>query len=190
MNRSWITALTLATVVGTGGAFVAVITAPNDQPVAASPEPAEASLVTPVDVTSPRLEAQGTVAYRLDAVGIVTVQVAEGKLTVVSSVADPGWKTTGSTATGTHAEAQFTDGAQLVTFTADLSVSNVMVAVSNVSVATPVDATPATTAPVPTDPPDTLPATRPTATHPAPATTVGDDRGGDDGDRGMEPNDD
>jgi hypothetical protein len=188
MNRSWITACTLAAVVGSGAACVGVITGSNEQPVAASPEPTAAP-ATPVDVTPPQLDAQGTVAYRLKSVGVVTVQVAGGTVTVVSSVADNGWETVGSNAAGTHAEARFTDGVQLVTFTADLSGSDVMVAVTNVAVAAPVDSTPASTSTVSTEPDETVPVVPAPSVHPAAHTTAGDENGERDDD-GMERNDD
>lgn len=201
MNRSWITALTLATVVGTGGAFVGVITASNEQPVAAAPEPTLPALAGLVDVTTPHLDPSGTVAYRLDSVGIVTVQVANGGLTVVSSVADPGWTAASVTGSGTHAEAAFTDGEQLVTFTADLSGSNVLVSVSSVtatrepqSATEPPAAAPASTSVIeptpPTQPHQTVPTTQPTT---PPTASHQDDSQRDEGrydGQHTEPNDD
>lgn len=203
MNRSWITALTLATVVGTGGAFVGVITASNEQPVAAAPEPTMPSPAALVDVTTPRLEPAGTVAYRLDSVGIVTVQVANGQLSVVSSVADAGWTPVATTGAGAHVETSFTDTAQLVTFTADLSGSNVMVSVTNVAIVAD-SQTVATSAKTSTNSmtstsADTWPATTqprqpaPASPQTAPASTTGDDHHGDDDgheDHPTEPNDD
>lgn len=196
MNRSWITALTLASVVGTGGVFAGVVVASRDTPVAALP-PSATQVATLVEPTTPTLAATGTIAYRVGDVGTVTLAVADSSLSLTGAVANAGWTTAGTGGSAAHVEAQFTDDIQLVTFSADLVGTSVVVSVTNVAVPAASTATgslPAAThnTPSPAAPAPTIPQPQPTATNPAPARAYDDGQEADDGqeDHETEANDD
>jgi hypothetical protein len=137
MNRTWITGLTLATVAGSGGAFVGVAAGSQDAPAAAQPQSLikESALLQPVQTaqTTPATPSR-TVNYLVGAAGAVTLTVANGSLTVNQTAVGAGWAVAGSTAPGTHVEVQYTDTLQLVTFAADLVGNDVVVSVTNVPV--------------------------------------------------------
>lgn len=189
MNRTWITTLTLATVIGSGGALAGVLAANNERPAVAQAQssPLPAAFVEP---TTPALEATGTVAYQVGSAGMVTVSVANAALNVDGATPSPGWSTVSTSAPGTHVDVQFTDTTQLVTFSADLVDNNVVVQVSNVPVATTpttaaASSTSASSAPRSTQQPAAQPAApqpaaAPTQAAPTAAPARGDDGGGDD----------
>ena len=204
MKRSWITALTLATVAGSGGAFAAVVAGNADTPAAAQP-PTPASQGAFVRVETPAAPTR-TISYQVGAAGTATLTIANGSLIVDNAVADTGWTVANASGAGTHVDAQFTDGTQLVTFAADLAGSDVVVvSLTNVPAVAPVTAVPAqavsvavatntalahtttTSQPQPATPPSTA---APAVVQPptTSATTAPSGSGGDD--HGTEPNDD
>jgi hypothetical protein len=200
MNRTWITGLTLATVAGSGGAFVGVAAGSHDTPAAAQPQSLvkESALLQPVQTaqTTPATPSR-TVNYLVGAAGAVTLTVANGSLTINQTAVGAGWAVAGSTAPGTHVEVQYTDTLQLVTFAADLVGNDVVVSVTNLPVpgtlttaaAEPITITEIKTAnpaprsaasqPQPAAPP---PVAAPAAEQPpAPAATTAPSGSGDDG---------
>jgi hypothetical protein len=127
MNRSWVTAVTLATVAGSGAAFTGVIANSHDAP-------AKAEAMTPVVPQAlVRPEASTTTApahtlnYQVGAAGVANLTIADGTLTVNSATASAGWTLVSSSAPGAHIDVQFSDGTQLVTFGADLVGTDVVV---------------------------------------------------------------
>lgn len=206
MNRSWITAVTLATVAGSGAAFTGVVANSHD------PAPAKAEALTPVAPqalvrTEPTATSPGrSLNYQVGAAGTATLTIANGSLTVNSATASAGWTLVSSSGPGTHIDVQFSDGTQLVTFGADL-VGNDVVVVSLTNAADPaaVVLAPAPTTVAVTEPaPLTLGQTTaqpqaampPTTAAPAKAQTPvkaattapsgsGDDKGSDDGQKGS-----
>jgi hypothetical protein len=205
MNRSWITALSLATVAGSGGAFVGVIANTNDTPAAAQ-SPVSFREVAFVQAESPAPAAR-TVTYQVGGAGTATLAITSGVLTIDNAQPGKGWGITQTSVPGSHVELQFSDGSQLVTFGADLIGTEVAVAVTNVSASLPVAAAPAEVITVATAPdiaaPTLRPATpaaraaKPAATSPNTASPSGgnDDGAGDDGaggttDHEREANDD
>jgi hypothetical protein len=196
MNRSWITALTLAAVAGSGAAFTGVIANSNDtHAIAASP-----TLFNQPEAlaAAPQAPAPQITSYQVGAAGIATLASNNGSLTIDTAVANGGWTVSGTSGPGTHVDVQFTDGTQLVTFGAELVGTEVVVSLTNVSAA------PVTIAPAPaevmqasvaetTEPTFTAPITPRPATHttaravPAPSGESNDDSNDD---HETEPNDD
>ena len=190
MKRGWITALTLATVAGSAGAFAAVVANSNDSPAAAqSPALFDATAFVRAEPHAPSVR---TVSYQVGAAGTVTLSLAGGSLVVDSTTPGSGWSIATASGPGAHVDVQFTDGTQLVTFSADAVGTDITVSVNNVAVPAPAalvaaDTTSTMTAPV-TPPPTT--AATPTKATP-PATVYRDDRADDgDDDHEAEPNDD
>ena len=214
MNRSWITAVTLATVAGSGAAFTGVVANSHDAPAKAealTPVVPEALVRTDPTTTTPAR----SLNYQVGAAGVANLSIANGALTVNSATASAGWTLVSSSGPGTHIDVQFSDGTQVVTFVADL-VGNDVVVVSVTNAADPaaVAMTPApettvavtqpaqptlgrtTAQPQAARPPTTAaPTTAAPAQTPAPvkaATTApsgsGDNNGSDDGQK--ESNDD
>ena len=112
MQRAWITGLTLAGVLGTGGAaFAGMSITHTDGNSVEAQAPALASDTT-----------LGTSAttYRLGNAGTVTISVTGGAITIVSAEPAAGWTLVGSSVPGTHVEVQLSDGTQVLTFSADL----------------------------------------------------------------------
>ncbi|HEY7628709.1 MAG TPA: hypothetical protein VH761_16680 [Ilumatobacteraceae bacterium] len=173
MNRSWITALTLAGVVGSGGAFAGVVAATRDTPATAL-APRSVLPAALVEPTTPALAATGTIAYQVGAVGTVTLSVANNAMTLAGVVTNAGWTAVSTSGTGAHAEAQFTDVTQLVTFSADLVGDNVVVSVTNAAVPNTTAAADASTTArsVPAVTPIAPPATNPVQTAPPAAVTT------------------
>jgi hypothetical protein len=172
MNRTWITALTVATVAGSGAAFAGVVANTNDTPAAAQPLPAinpQSALMqvqTKPGVTTPTR----TLNYQVGNAGVATLTIANGALTVDNAVVSTGWTMTSASAPGTHVDVQFTDGTQVVTFGADLVGNDVVVvSITNVAAEVPVTTAPATTAPAQPSPIAVTHTTFPAATSPRPA---------------------
>jgi hypothetical protein len=126
MNRSWVTAVTLATVAGSGAAFTGVIANSHDAPIKAealTPVIPQALVRTDVATTAPT----HTLNYQVGAAGVTNLTIAGGSLTVNSATASAGWTLVSTSGPGTHVDVQFSDGAQLVTFGADLVGTDVVV---------------------------------------------------------------
>ena len=179
MNKQLLTGLTIVGVAASAGvayAGVSVIHSVSAEDVTAS--------------TAPAQQVTRTIVYQVGGAGQVTINVAGDSLAVNGSAAASGWSVVAASATGTHAEVQFTDGVQLVTFSADLVADEIAVAVTNT------EAPGATT--VPSGPIDVVvisdsktppvqPAPTPTTAHhggatPGPSTTTAPSSGHDDDD--------
>jgi hypothetical protein len=198
MNRLWISSLSLAGVVGSGGAAWASLSEPGD--VAPPPADVAGTTVAPV-VTAANApsSAPTTISYQVGTAGTVTVDLAANGATVTAVSPGVGWTVGSASAAGAHLEVVFTDPVQVVTFSADLiggalvpSVSAVAqpgepapapMAVTEIGGATttaPRAATPPT-APAPTQP--VAPVAPPMATAapaaPAPAATTAPSGGGE-----------
>jgi hypothetical protein len=174
MNRTWITALTVATVAGSGAAFAGVVANTNDTPAAAQPLPAvnPQSALMQVQATPGATTPTRTLNYQVGTAGVATLTIANGALTVDNAVVNTGWTMTSASAPGTHVEVQFTDGTQVVTFGADFAGNDVVVvSVTNVAVEAPATTAPATTAPAQPSPIAVTHTTYP-ARPAAPAPTV------------------
>jgi hypothetical protein len=188
MNRSWITALSLAAVAGSAGAFSGVIANSNgDAPTAAAQSPASVSELAFVRA-EPQAPTTRTATYQVGGAGTATLSIANGSLVITSAAPGSGWGITSTSAPGSHVELQFSDGAQLVTFGANLVGNDVAVSVTNVLASPPVTAATveAVALPTTTDTPvaPVLPATpaRTAAKSVATSqTTDASDRGSDDG---------
>ena len=184
MNRKWITGLTLAGVVGSGGAAFAGIAAGGDGHQESSPTTAQANL----GVTADGTVTGRTVSYQVGAAGSVTLTVTDGALTVTGTSATTGWTVLGIAGAGTHAEVQFADALQLVTFAADLVGDEVTVTVATEALPAAQTGTeapqPATAAPAQ----PTLAAPATSATPPPAATTSpsGAGEGDEDDDEGED----
>lgn len=119
MQRSWIIGVSVAFVMGTAGASYAAIA--QHDPAAPATALAQAPVVT----------SGNSATYRIGDAGVVTVTNTNGVLTIASSTASAGWTFIGSTAPAAHVEAQFSDGAQTVTFAADLVNGTITASVSS-----------------------------------------------------------
>lgn len=87
----------------------------------------------------PQATSGRTVSYQVGAAGTATLTIANGSLTIDSAEAGTGWIVTSASGSATHAEAQFTDGTELVTFGADLAGTDVVVvSLTNIPVVAPV----------------------------------------------------
>jgi len=127
MNRSWVTAITLATVAGSGAAFTGVIANSHDAPAKAealTPVVPEALVRPAVSTTTAPAH---TLNYQVGAAGVANLTIGDGTLTVNSATASAGWTLVSSSAPGAHIDVQFSDGTQLVTFGADLVGTDVVV---------------------------------------------------------------
>jgi hypothetical protein len=111
MQRAWITGLTVAGVVGTGGAAFAgmSLTHTDGGTVEAQSPAATASTALSTSTT-----------YRLGDAGLVTLDSAGGVITVTSVVPASGWTLVASSAPGVHVEVSLTDTVQVVQMSADL----------------------------------------------------------------------
>lgn len=184
MNRGWITALTLATVAGSAGAFAGVVANSNDSPAAAqSPAPFDATAFVRAEPQAPSVR---TVSYQVGAAGTVTLSLAGGSLVVDSASPGSGWSIATASGPGTHIDVQFTDGTQLVTFSADAAGTDITVSVTNLAVAAPTALVAAdTTTPMAaavTTPTTTAATPRRAASPTTSPTTVYRDDHSDDGD--------
>ena len=115
MNRSWVTAITLATVAGSGAAFTGVIANSHDAPAKAealTPVVPEALVRPAVSTTTAPAH---TLNYQVGAAGVANLTIGDGTLTVNSATASAGWTLVSSSAPGAHIDVQFSDGTQLVT---------------------------------------------------------------------------
>lgn len=189
MNRAWKTGLALGGVLGSAGAAYAGVSAGTEH-ASLSAEPSAA-------VAAAQHTATHVVSYQVGTAGSVQLTSVGGVLSVSSATAASGWTLVSSTSPGAHIEVQFSDGLQLVTFSADAGEDGISVALANV----PAPGAPTTTAapapmgvtviaddpipgsttprPTPATPAPTNPTTAPTSPHtepphttqPAPATT-------------------
>ncbi|MEI8238013.1 MAG: hypothetical protein WCI22_01210, partial [Actinomycetota bacterium] len=115
MQRSWIIGISVAFVVGSAGASYAALA--THDPIAPTTAQAQAP-------------ATGLSTYRIGDAGSITLSWANGLITVVSTTAGSGWTFVGATDAAAHVQAQFTDGTQTITFTADLVNGQIAVSLS------------------------------------------------------------
>jgi hypothetical protein len=134
MQRAWITGLTLAGVVGTGGAAFAGMSLTHTDGNAV-----EAQAPAP---TASTMAATTSTTYRLGDAGLVTLDSAGGVITVTSVRPSAGWTVVTSSNPGLHVEVNLTDTVEVLQMTADL-VDGRIVATLNSSATTTAAPTPA-----------------------------------------------
>lgn len=128
MSRTWITGLTIAGIAGTGGA-AAFAGMSSEQPAT---EPTSTDASTPsAGTTDDHGQASEHVTYQIGTIGTVTLEVEGDRLEIEGTTVTTGWGLVATSVPGTHVGAQFTDGTQLVTFSADLVNGEVVVNVTN-----------------------------------------------------------
>lgn len=179
MNKTWITALTVAGVAGSAGAAFAGVTANTDHQGQVEAQGITAISSIPSPSTVPGAQ---TASYQVGSAGTVTISNTAGVISVQSALPAAGWTVVGYTNPAGHVEVQFTNSLQTVTFSADV-VGGVTVAslalgpnpgVVDTTAAAPMELEPITS---PSLVPAPLPAT-PVATFPiAPPVTSGSHSG-------------
>lgn len=125
MNKSMLLAVTITGVTTSAGAAYAGVSVMQSDPVSAT---VPATAVTESSVAAP---VSRTISYQVGSAGTVTITVADGVLQVAGASAATGWSVLGSTSGTAHAEVQFGDGVQVVTFVADLVGADVIVSLSS-----------------------------------------------------------
>jgi hypothetical protein len=161
MQRAWITGLTLAGVLGTGGAAFAGMSFSHTDGSAAE---AQANVATTGAVA-----AATATTYRLGDAGVVTLDTAGGTITIVSIQPATGWTVLSRSNPGLHVEVSLTDTVQVFQMTADLVNGHIVAALTSTVANT-------TVAPDPASAPAPAPATPvvlvPTGRTPVAATTA------------------
>lgn len=136
MKKTWLTAVSVAGVLGTGSAAVlagAVMNVASSAPTAAPLPQAYGSAAR-----SPR-----TVVYTVGDAAQVTLSSAGGVLTVISTEAHSGWSVVSTSAAGPTVTAQLTDDIRLVTFTATANGDDVQASVTAAFVTPTTEGSPA-----------------------------------------------
>lgn len=166
MNKNWITGLTLASVVGTGGAAFAGMRATTHDSVQAQGETPTSAVATTVAGVS--------ASYAAAEAGTVNVTLLDGVITVDSTVPNSGWSVVSFTVPGSHVEVVFTDGTRSITFYADVVNGEIEAGVADTTPTTSTVApvTSATPAPQPTV---LVPSTQPPSSSHTTAASKGDD---------------
>lgn len=131
MKRTWLTAVSVAGVLGTGSAAVMAGAAIN----AASTAPTNAPVP---DISVPR-----NAVYQVGAAARIEVSDSSGVLSIVSTTVGMGWTAVSTSAPGATASVVLTDGTQLVTFTASTVAGAVHATVTSALVAAPDTTAPA-----------------------------------------------
>ena len=108
MNKTWLTGITMAGIAGSGGLAYAGVNVISS----ASAESAPAA-----ESTAPA--AIRSITYQIGVAGLVTIQSDGTTLTALDPHPGAGWTFVGATDAAAHVDVQFTDGQQLVTFSAD-----------------------------------------------------------------------
>ncbi len=137
MKKTWLTAVSIAGVLGTGSAAVmagAVMNAGSSAATAAPVPQANGSSVAP-----------RTVVYAVGDAARVTLASAGGVLTVVSTEVDTGWSVVSTSNAGPTVTVQLSDATRVVTFTATASGDGVKASVTAALVTPSTDAAPAST---------------------------------------------
>jgi hypothetical protein len=136
MQRAWITGLTLAGVLGTGGAAFAGMSLTHiDGSAVEAQSPAAAATTAAVSTAT---------TYRLGDAGLVTLDSAGGMITITSVTPSTGWSVVASSNPGLHVELSLTDTVQVLQLTADLVDGKIVAALTTSSpVADPTTAAPA-----------------------------------------------
>ncbi len=181
MNKQLLTGLTIIGVAGSAGVAYAGVSVIHSASADESPAISQA----PMPVTR-------TIVYQVGGAGQVSIAVSgDHHLAVSSSSAASGWTVVGASAGERHAEVQFTDGLQLVTFMADLVGTDVAVSVSNVeapgaptttAAGLPVDISVLSDSGTPQPQPAPTPVVSPSPTTPSHAGTTAPSHSDDDDD--------
>ena len=132
MNRLWISSLSLAGVVGSGGAAWASLSDPGTT----SAPPVEAvgtNVAATASTVTSAPTAPTTVSYQVGTAGIVTVDLVAGGATVTAVSPGAGWAVGAASAAGSHLDVVFTDPLQVVTFAAVLVDGSLVPSVSAVA---------------------------------------------------------
>ncbi len=132
MNRVWVTGLTIAGVVGTGGAAMAGL---SDSPIEPSISPPRAAVPVALVADTIGSAATSIISYQVGPVGTVTISYGATGATVTEATPAVGWTVTSASAVGNHVEIVFAGATQTVTFGADLVNGELIPAVSSVPVA-------------------------------------------------------
>jgi hypothetical protein len=111
MNRAWVTSLTIAGVVGTGGAAMAGLTDSGTAPLDPAPAAPIAAAVIG-DTTSTTAPSASVITYQVGPAGTITISYSATGATVTEATPAAGWTVTGASAVGNHVEILFTDAAQ------------------------------------------------------------------------------
>ncbi len=127
MNRKLLTALSVASVAGTGGVAYATVVAPSAGPSAG---PTSTSPTTPPSTTA---DVAGTAAttYQVGDAGSVTLALTDGSMSTRSIEPAAGWAVASMSNSATHAVVVFQNAERMVGLTADLVSGQVVVAVTN-----------------------------------------------------------
>ena len=124
MNKTWITTLSIAGVVGSGAAAALAASATISHGV-----PATANAAPAVTVASP----SRTIMYQVGTAGSVTVVKDAVGLTITDTTVGTGWTLVGTSVVGPTVSAQFSNGTQIATFDASLAGSEIAVEVSSMA---------------------------------------------------------
>jgi hypothetical protein len=131
MKRTWLTAVSVAGVLGTGSAAVMAGAAMN------------AGSASPTNAPVPDISVPRSAVYQVGAAARIEVSDASGVLSIVSTNVGTGWTVVSTSAPGATASVVLTDGAQLVTFTASTVAGTVHATVTSALVAAPETTAPA-----------------------------------------------
>ena len=109
MRRVWVTTLTVAGVIGSGGAAMAGVL---DDGGNTSSAPLPTLPAAPASTAAPTSTAPAphAVSYQIGAAGTVTVEMGPGGATVRGAEPAAGWTLVSATASGSHVEIVFSDG--------------------------------------------------------------------------------
>jgi hypothetical protein len=145
MQRAWITGLTLAGVLGTGGAAFAGMSLTHTDGAAVEAQSPGATAGTMATSTA--------TTYRVGDAGLVTLDSAGGIITITSIEPSTGWTVLARTNPGVHLELSLTDTVQVLQVTADLVDGHIVASLTSAGANTSVAPDPASApAPAPATP--------------------------------------
>jgi hypothetical protein len=154
MQRAWITGLTVAGVLGTGGAAFAGMSFTHTDGAAVDAQAPGAS--------TSALTTSTATTYRVGDAGLVTLDSAGGTITIISIEPATGWTVLARSVPGVHIEISLTDTVQVLQMTADLVDGHIVANLTSTGVNTTVAPSPASApAPAPATPVVLVPTTRP-----------------------------
>jgi hypothetical protein len=152
MQRAWITGLTLAGVLGTGGAAFAGMSLTHTDGSAVEAQASGGTIGT--------LAASTATTYRLGDAGLVTLDSAGGIINITSIQPAAGWTVLSRTNPGVHLELSLTDTVQVLQMTADLVDGRIVANLSATSTTTVASAPASAPTPAPATPVVLVPTTR------------------------------
>jgi hypothetical protein len=154
MQRTWITGLTLAGVLGTGGAAFAGMALTHTDGSSVEAQAPGATLGT--------LATSTATTYRLGDAGLATLDSAGGTITITGVEPSVGWTVVSSSNPGLHVELSLTDTVQVLQMTADLVDGRIVASLTSTATNTTAAPAPASApAPAPATPVVLVPTTRP-----------------------------